>query len=409
MEFADIAFQFQFSHSILLGAPVIQMATVQRCSCNVRTSGSEILTHQRMSTVIHWWSKPSSICSSRRVQEHIWRLWLRKKCETTEFREQDLWEVSRENRAAEKGFKSGEIRRELCERVSGTRTDWVSANSHRWDQVWQKCWPTSVLRKITQSVKNNKTYCFSTHNGPFGWCATCKVRNLSSRVDSIDPFSEKPRGQGGERSLPKRQRYWPQKPWWSGLAKCHWGIGYHFVKTRYSESPGVGFLPQVMRNWGSRLRQLFAQGIKVLVRFPNQKSGWSTFKLLSPLSYFRRQSIALASTKLCELVLFDTGDADITGRSNVQRGKNSCPRWLSGTRKTSVYSSDRQPRITIWSEVIIVPFLFGKVGNVPRDSQGLQMVVNTRLELCGAFINRMNVTYVNYTVKGEPKDERKGR
>ena len=50
-----------------------------------------------------------------------------------------------------------------------------------------------------------------------------------------------------------------------------------------------------------------------------------------------------------------------------------------------------------------------KVGNVPKDSLGQQMVVNTRLELCGAFINRMNVTYVNYTVKGEPKDETKGR
>ena len=49
------------------------------------------------------------------------------------------------------------------------------------------------------------------------------------------------------------------------------------------------------------------------------------------------------------------------------------------------------------------------MGNVPRDSLGLQMVVNTRIELYGAFINRMNVTYVNYTVKGEPKDERKGR
>ena len=173
VEFADIA--FQFSNSILLGAPATQMATVQRCSCNVRPSGSEILTHQRMSTVIHWWSKPSSICSSRRVQEYFRNVWLRKKCETTEFREQDLWEVSRENRAAERGFKSGEIRRELCERVSGTRTDWVSAHSHRWDQVWQKCWLTSVLRKITQSVNDNRTYCFSTKQGPYGWCATCKV------------------------------------------------------------------------------------------------------------------------------------------------------------------------------------------------------------------------------------------
>ena len=53
--------------------------------------------------------------------------------------------------------------------------------------------------------------------------------------------------------------------------------------------------------------------------------------------------------------------------------------------------------------------LVEKVGNVPKDSLGQQMVVNTRMELCGAFINRMNVTYVNYTVKGEPKDEKKGR
>ena len=50
-----------------------------------------------------------------------------------------------------------------------------------------------------------------------------------------------------------------------------------------------------------------------------------------------------------------------------------------------------------------------KVGNVPKDSLGGEMVVNTRMELCGAFINRMNVTYVNYTVKGKPKDKKKGR
>ena len=50
-----------------------------------------------------------------------------------------------------------------------------------------------------------------------------------------------------------------------------------------------------------------------------------------------------------------------------------------------------------------------KVGNVPKDSLGGQMVVNTRMELCGAFINKLNVTYVNYTVRGEVKDERIGR
>ena len=49
-----------------------------------------------------------------------------------------------------------------------------------------------------------------------------------------------------------------------------------------------------------------------------------------------------------------------------------------------------------------------QVGNVAKDGMGTQLVVNTRMELCGAFINRMNVTYVNYTVKDEANDE-KGR
>ena len=43
------------------------------------------------------------------------------------------------------------------------------------------------------------------------------------------------------------------------------------------------------------------------------------------------------------------------------------------------------------------------MGNVPEDNLGQQMVVNTRLELCGAIVNRINVTYVNYTVKGNKK------
>ena len=34
---------------------------------------------------------------------------------------------------------------------------------------------SSTLRKITEAVNKNKTYCFSTEKGPFGWCATCKV------------------------------------------------------------------------------------------------------------------------------------------------------------------------------------------------------------------------------------------
>ena len=33
-------------------------------------------------------------------------------------------------------------------------------------------------------------------------------------------------------------------------------------------------------------------------------------------------------------------------------------------------------------------FLFGKVGTIPRDNFGKMLVVNTRKELCGAFINK---------------------
>ena len=42
---------------------------------------------------------------------------------------------------------------------------------------------------------------------------------------------------------------------------------------------------------------------------------------------------------------------------------------------------------------------------MPKDSLGQQMVVNTRTELCASDIYSMNVTYVRYSVKGEPKDE----
>ena len=43
---------------------------------------------------------------------------------------------------------------------------------------------------------------------------------------------------------------------------------------------------------------------------------------------------------------------------------------------------------------------FWKVGNVPKDNLGYHMVVNPRMELCGAFIN--------YTVKGKAKGKKKG-
>ena len=34
-----------------------------------------------------------------------------------------------------------------------------------------------------------------------------------------------------------------------------------------------------------------------------------------------------------------------------------------------------------------------KVGTVPRDNLGGMMVVNTRMELCGAFINRCLISH----------------
>ena len=43
------------------------------------------------------------------------------------------------------------------------------------------------------------------------------------------------------------------------------------------------------------------------------------------------------------------------------------------------------------------------MGNIPRSSLGKQLAVNINNELCGAFINTMNVTYVNYTVNAKEK------
>ena len=38
-----------------------------------------------------------------------------------------------------------------------------------------------------------------------------------------------------------------------------------------------------------------------------------------------------------------------------------------------------------------------EIGNVDADNLGNQQIVNTRKELCGAFVNEINVTFVNYT------------
>ena len=39
-----------------------------------------------------------------------------------------------------------------------------------------------------------------------------------------------------------------------------------------------------------------------------------------------------------------------------------------------------------------------RLGTVEADNLGNQFAVNTRKELCGAFVNKMNLTFVNYTL-----------
>ena len=34
---------------------------------------------------------------------------------------------------------------------------------------------TDSVKKLTEKIQSNKTFCFKTVPGDFGWCATCKV------------------------------------------------------------------------------------------------------------------------------------------------------------------------------------------------------------------------------------------
>ena len=34
---------------------------------------------------------------------------------------------------------------------------------------------TDLIKKLTEKIQSNKTFCFKTDPGKFGWCATCKV------------------------------------------------------------------------------------------------------------------------------------------------------------------------------------------------------------------------------------------
>ena len=41
------------------------------------------------------------------------------------------------------------------------------------------------------------------------------------------------------------------------------------------------------------------------------------------------------------------------------------------------------------------------------DNLGVQLVVNTRMELCGGFVNSIDVTLVNYTTTEKKNGKRK--
>ena len=42
---------------------------------------------------------------------------------------------------------------------------------------------TNEFRALTDSLRENRTYCFKTEPGPWGWCATCKVTSPLSSQD----------------------------------------------------------------------------------------------------------------------------------------------------------------------------------------------------------------------------------
>ena len=60
---------------------------------------------------------------------------------------------------------------------------------------------------------------------------------------------------------------------------------------------------------------------------------------------------------------------------------------------TSLSHKLRKVRLTILSEEVC------KLrGSAKADNLGDQIVVNWHKELCGAFVNSLNMTYVNYTL-----------
>ena len=103
----NIAFQFEFTHSII------------RSSCYTDGNGPEVFVQCSTKWIRNFdLSKdeygdalmililnPSSIHSSRWVQDYIRTTWLWNSFTTAKFREQDLWEISWANWSAEEGLK----------------------------------------------------------------------------------------------------------------------------------------------------------------------------------------------------------------------------------------------------------------------------------------------------------------
>ena len=48
--------------------------------------------------------------------------------------------------------------------------------------------PTASIKELTENIRNNKTYCFQTDPGPFGWCATCKGFQYISQLESYTRY-----------------------------------------------------------------------------------------------------------------------------------------------------------------------------------------------------------------------------
>ena len=48
--------------------------------------------------------------------------------------------------------------------------------------------PTRELSGLAQSLRQNKTYCFKTDPGPWGWCATCKVTSRLIDINNVSKY-----------------------------------------------------------------------------------------------------------------------------------------------------------------------------------------------------------------------------